>query len=108
MAGQEQSGLNLHRLSPELQAQLKPLYDRQSLDGAYLEIDMIHQGDVVLDCFMGSGTTAVATVRENRQFIGIELNADYAQLARERVAQLGLYGSPTDWRASLACTRTNN
>ena len=36
MAGQEQSGLNLHRLSPELQAQLKPLYDRQSLDGAYL------------------------------------------------------------------------
>ena len=69
---------------------------------------MIHQGDVVLDCFMGSGTTAVATVRENRQFIGIELNADYAQLARERVAQLGLYGAPTDWRASLACTRTNN
>lgn len=89
MAGLEQTGLNLHRLSPELQAQLKPLYDRQSLDGAYLEIDMIHQGDVVLDCFMGSGTTAVAAVREIRRFVGIELNADYAQLAREKVFQLG-------------------
>jgi site-specific DNA-methyltransferase (adenine-specific) len=29
--------------------------------------------DVVLDCFMGSGTTAIAAIQENRQYIGIEL-----------------------------------
>lgn len=44
-------------------------------------------GDVVLDCFMGSGTTAVAAVQENRQFIGMELDPDYVQLAREAVGQ---------------------
>lgn len=43
-------------------------------------------GDVVLDCFIGSGTTAVAAVRERRQYIGIELLAPYVDLARRRVA----------------------
>ena len=47
MAGSEQPRLNLHRLSPELQAQLKPLYDRQNSDGAYLEVDKIHLGDAL-------------------------------------------------------------
>lgn len=40
-------------------------------------------GDVVLDCFVGSGTTAVAALQENRHFIGVELNPDYVQLARQ-------------------------
>lgn len=30
-------------------------------------------GEIVLDCFLGSGTTAIAALKENRQFIGIEL-----------------------------------
>jgi site-specific DNA-methyltransferase (adenine-specific) len=38
--------------------------------------------EIVLDCFMGSGTTAVAAVRERRQFIGIELEDDYVSLSR--------------------------
>lgn len=41
--------------------------------------------EVVLDCFMGSGTTAVAAVREKRQYIGIELEKKYVALARRRV-----------------------
>lgn len=41
--------------------------------------------EIVLDCFMGSGTTAVAAVREKRQFIGIELEEKYAALSRHRV-----------------------
>jgi site-specific DNA-methyltransferase (adenine-specific) len=41
--------------------------------------------ETVLDCFMGSGTTAVAAVRENRQFIGIELENKYVSLSRRRV-----------------------
>lgn len=38
--------------------------------------------DTVLDCFMGSGTTGVAAIREGRQYIGIELDPHYASLAR--------------------------
>lgn len=43
-------------------------------------------GDIVLDCFMGSGTTAVAAIQEGRQYIGIELVEKYVLLARKRVA----------------------
>ncbi len=43
-------------------------------------------GDIVLDCFMGSGTTAVAAFRTNRQYIGIEIMERYVNLARQRVA----------------------
>lgn len=45
-------------------------------------------GDLVLDCFMGSGTTAVAASEEGRQFIGIELDEKYVKLARQRLDQL--------------------
>ena len=44
--------------------------------------------DVVLDCFMGSGTTAVAAVNLGRRYIGIELLDRYARLARKNVAEV--------------------
>lgn len=44
--------------------------------------------DVVLDCFMGSGTTAVAALQEGRQFIGIESEENYVMLARQRVNEV--------------------
>lgn len=43
-------------------------------------------GDLVLDPFMGSGTTGVACVMEGRRFIGIDQNADYLEIARHRIA----------------------
>src|SRR5262249_36650688 len=39
-------------------------------------------GDVVLDCFTGSGTTAVAAAMLGRKYIGIEKEAKYVKLAR--------------------------
>ena len=42
-------------------------------------------GDLVLDPFMGSGTTAVAACSLNRRFIGIEKEEKYVQLARKKV-----------------------
>jgi len=42
-------------------------------------------GDVVLDPFMGSGTTAVACVRLDRRYIGIEVKPEYVSLAEERL-----------------------
>jgi DNA modification methylase len=41
--------------------------------------------EIVLDCFMGSGTTALAALQLNRQYIGIELQAEYVELARRAV-----------------------
>ena len=43
------------------------------------------EGDVVLDCFMGSGTTAVACKELGRNYIGFELNPTYWQIAVDRV-----------------------
>ena len=43
-------------------------------------------GDVVLDPFMGSGTTAVACIRTGRKYIGFEISAEYCDIARKRIA----------------------
>ncbi len=44
-----------------------------------------NEGDTILDPFMGSGTTGVACKRLNRNFIGIELDDKYFQIAKERI-----------------------
>lgn len=44
------------------------------------------EGGTVLDPFCGSGTTGVVAAKNNRNFIGIELNPEYAELARKRIA----------------------
>jgi len=44
-------------------------------------------GGVVLDPFMGSGTTAVAALRHGRRFVGYELNPDYFAIVEKRVAE---------------------
>jgi DNA modification methylase len=42
---------------------------------------------IVLDPFMGSGTTAVVARKLGRNFIGIELNPAYIKIAEKRLAQ---------------------
>ncbi len=42
-------------------------------------------GDIVLDCFMGSGTTALAAIQDGRHFLGVELDENYVQLATAKV-----------------------
>lgn len=44
-----------------------------------------NEGDIVLDPFSGSGTTAIAAAKNNRRWIGIDGNADYCNLARARM-----------------------
>lgn len=43
------------------------------------------QGDVVLDPFMGSGTTAAVALQHGRQYLGCELNPEYGPLQQERI-----------------------
>jgi len=43
------------------------------------------QGAVILDPFMGSGTTAVAAVISNRKYIGFDINQEYIDISNKRV-----------------------
>ena len=46
------------------------------------------QNDIVFDPFIGSGTTAIACIQINRNFIGIEINRKYVDIAKERINKL--------------------
>lgn len=50
-------------------------------------MDFTNPSEIILDPFMGSGTTGVACAKMGRKFIGIELNEDYFNLACERIEQ---------------------
>ena len=51
-------------------------------------------GDVVFDPFTGSGTVGVVALRHQRNFIGTELNPEYGEIARDRIANsIGILGS---------------
>ena len=52
-----------------------------------LVINCSGEGDVVLDCYMGSGTTGVACVNLGRKFIGIELDPGYFDIAVKRIEE---------------------
>ena len=48
---------------------------------------LTHDGDIIMDPFMGSGSTAVAAQNLDRDFIGIELSNEYFEIAQQRVGQ---------------------
>lgn len=45
-----------------------------------------NQADLIVDPFLGSGTTAVAAVKNRRRFAGCDLDSKYVEIARERVS----------------------
>ena len=51
----------------------------------YLVKTYTNEGDLVLDFTMGSGSTGVACMNLNRKFIGIELDENYFNIAKERI-----------------------
>ena len=60
----------------------KPIPLLEKLIKQYGESDSL-----VLDCFMGSGTTGIAALKLDRKFIGIELDEKYFKIAKERCEQ---------------------
>ena len=48
-----------------------------------------NKGDLVIDCFVGSGTTAVASKKLNRNFICSDINEDYVKIAESRLSEIG-------------------
>jgi len=55
---------------------------------AYVVELVTQPGDLVLDPFMGSGTTAIAATKLDRDYVGIELNPDYIEIAERRLAEV--------------------
>ena len=52
---------------------------------AYLCRLVTPPGGTILDCFMGSGSTGIAALKEGFDFIGIEVNPEYVEIARRRI-----------------------
>jgi len=52
--------------------------------------EFTQEGNLILDPFLGSGTTAIACEKLNRRWIGIELNAEYCNIARQRLKNVQL------------------
>lgn len=47
--------------------------------------DFTNEGDLIMDAFMGSGTTGVVCKESNRNFIGCELDTHYYEIAKKRI-----------------------
>lgn len=66
-----------------------PTQKPESLIRHFIEI-LSNPNDTVLDPFMGSGTTGVVAKKTDRDFIGIELNKDYFDIAKNRIQEIKL------------------
>ena len=71
---------------------LHPAIFPLSLSRKVIEL-FTHEGEVVLDPFVGSGTTLVAAQDTNRNALGFDLSRDYVALSEERLMQKGLFQS---------------
>ena len=50
-------------------------------------ISWTNENDIVLDCFLGSGTTAVCCLKENRNYIGFEINKEFYEICIKRIKE---------------------
>lgn len=50
-----------------------------------LILELSNENDIICDTFMGSGSTGVACINTNRNFIGIELDDTYFEIAKKRI-----------------------
>ena len=80
------AGEHKNTLSQNAHPTVKPL----ALMRYLVRLTKTPTGGVVLDPFMGSGTTGIACVLEGREFIGIEREADYLEIAEKRIAHWAL------------------
>jgi site-specific DNA-methyltransferase (adenine-specific) len=53
----------------------------------YLILSYSNYDSIILDPFLGSGTTAIAAIRTNRRYIGMELSPEYCDIANKRITQ---------------------
>lgn len=86
----------INNMGSKCAIEVKNINGKQKLHATQKPIDLLEiyiknsskQRDVVLDLFMGSGSTGVACVNTNRKFIGIELDKGYFEIASERISKV--------------------
>ena len=85
--GRNQTHTNYPTSVLRFASETKPVHPTQKpLDlMRYLVRTFTNEGETVLDCCFGSGTTGAAAIAEGRQFIGIEKDAGYFEMGRERL-----------------------
>lgn len=64
-------------------------------------VKIVPRGGVILDPFMGSGTTGVAALIEGRRFVGVELTPHFAEVAERRIRHAAGQAMPDDSQAAL-------
>ena len=52
-----------------------------------LVYELTNAGDLILDCYMGTGSTGEACIKLERKFIGIELDEKYFEIAKTRLKE---------------------
>jgi site-specific DNA-methyltransferase (adenine-specific) len=74
----------------------KIAFEHPAIFPEQLALDQIstwtNEGDLVYDCFMGSGTTAKAAIEIGRQWVGTEISEEYVRIAEERLRPYILKG----------------
>ena len=60
-------------------------------------LSWINEGNIILDPFMGSGATAVACKKLNRNYIGFEISAEYCIIADKRLLQTNVMATKKDY-----------
>ncbi|MCD7123276.1 DNA-methyltransferase [Limosilactobacillus caviae] len=72
----------------------KKLYNHPTVKPQEILMNLIvnssNKSDIVLDPFMGSGSTGVAAIKNDRRFIGFEINGEYFNTAQNRLQNVGL------------------
>lgn len=58
-----------------------------------LILDNTNENDLIIDCCMGSGSTGIVALQNNRDFIGIEIDKNYFNIAKKRINNLESKGS---------------
>lgn len=81
------SSKTAHRFNNIIGNKLHPTEKPVDLIEYYL-LNSSNEKDIVLDPFMGSGSTGVAALKNDRNFIGIELEEDYFKIAEKRILEV--------------------
>lgn len=79
----------VHKIDNILGNKVHPTEKPIALMDIYI-LNSSNDGDIVFDPFMGSGTTGYSAVSNNRRFIGMEIDTDYFQIAKERIESLNI------------------
>ena len=76
---------NVWKMNPETASKHLAPYPKELSDKIVKYYSYV--GDLVLDPFMGSGTTAISCIDLNRQYLGIEIHQEYIDMAENRIAR---------------------